>query len=224
MAGILTGKGRIRRVVIIVNINNIIPSFNEQIQVRMQHGINDIKVLHRLIQQYEKSLIQFAFSFTGDYEASEDYVVESFMEYWNNRENLKEENTSSVLAFILTVVKNKCLNHLRHQKHRDHASDTIRDLYQWELDLQINSLSSCDPKELFTAEINEIVQTTLDTLPPDTRKIFLMSRNENKSRKEIADTMGMSVKGVEYHISKALIELRYNLKDYLFFIFLTLNN
>jgi RNA polymerase sigma-70 factor (ECF subfamily) len=41
-----------------------------------------------------------------------------------------------------------------------------------------------------------------------------MSRFENKTRKEIADELNMTSKGVEYHISKALAALRVNLKDY----------
>lgn len=42
-----------------------------------------------------------------------------------------------------------------------------------------------------------------------------MSRFENKSGKEIAQTLGISVKGVDYHMNKALKELRAALKDYL---------
>lgn len=187
-------------------------------------NVQDLKKLNRIIRQYEKSLIQFAFSYTGDFEASEDYVFESFMEYWMNKDTLTEKENSNILAYILTVIKHKCLNHLRHQKHHEQASDNIRELHQWELNLQINSLSSCEPKELFESEIYDIVKETLDKLPPETRQIFNMSRYENRSRKEIAEIMNMSIKGVEYHISKALAELRTNLKDYLFFIFLTLNN
>lgn len=41
-----------------------------------------------------------------------------------------------------------------------------------------------------------------------------MSRVANKTRKEIAEEMNMTAKGVEYHIAKALSALRVNLKDY----------
>lgn len=184
----------------------------------------DLKLLNKIIREYEKSLIQFAFSYIADFEASEDYVFESFLEFWNNRDSLVFEDNSKVLAYFLTVVKHKCLNHLRKNKNKLIVTENLRELQEWELDLQINSLTSCDPKELFTSEINEIVEATLNKLPPDTKKIFCLSRYENKSRKEIAEIMGMSVKGVEYHISKALSSLRINLKDYWFLIFLTLYN
>ena len=42
-----------------------------------------------------------------------------------------------------------------------------------------------------------------------------MSRYENKPHKEIAETLGMTTKGVEYHISQSLKKLHANLKDYI---------
>ena len=44
----------------------------------------------------------------------------------------------------------------------------------------------------------------------------MMSQYENKSMKEIAESLNMTVKGVDYHIGKALQALRKNLKDYLY--------
>ncbi len=187
------------------------------------NNMQDLKYFNKLIRRYEKQFVKFAFSYTADIEASEDFVLESFMEYWINRDELNIEDNTKVLGYILTVIKNKCLNYLRHRNYQHIASDNIREVYQWELDLQINSLSSCEPQELFASEISTIVEETLSKLPPKTRKIFNMSRYENKSRKEIAESMNMSIKGVEYHLSKALEALRLNLKDYLFFIFLTQN-
>ncbi|MPN35427.1 hypothetical protein SDC9_182925 [bioreactor metagenome] len=56
---------------------------------------------------------------------------------------------------------------------------------------------------------------TLAELSPQTRKIFVLSRYENYSNKEIAAELNISVKSIEYHITKALNLFRKNLKDYL---------
>ena len=45
--------------------------------------------------------------------------------------------------------------------------------------------------------------------------VFIMSRFQDKSNKNIAEELNISVKGVEYHISKALRSLKISLKDYL---------
>ena len=59
--------------------------------------------------------------------------------------------------------------------------------------------------------------TTMKTgeLPEKTRKAFMMSRYQNKSVKEIAGLLDVTVKGADYHIGKALQALRKSLKDYL---------
>jgi RNA polymerase sigma-70 factor (ECF subfamily) len=95
------------------------------------------------------------------------------------------------------------------------ASDKIFQIYSWELSNRIATLEELEPNEIFTAEIQEIVNRTLETLPEQTRRIFAMSRYENKSHKEIADLLNMTTKGVEYHINKATKVLRIALKDYL---------
>mgnify|MGYP002449725694 CR=1 FL=1 len=101
----------------------------------------------------------------------------------------------------------------RKQLHED-ISQRLRTVAEWELNLQISSLDVCELAELFTAEIKEIVNRTLQQLPEQTRRIFLMSRVGNKTRKEIADELNMTSKGVEYHIAKAFSVLRISLKDY----------
>jgi len=67
---------------------------------------------------------------------------------------------------------------------------------------------------LFSSEAQAMVDKTLGALPDQTRSMFVMSRRDNKPNSEIASQMGISVKGVEYHIAKALRVLRKNLKDF----------
>ena len=88
-------------------------------------------------------------------------------------------------------------------------------MYFWELSTRIATLEDFEPASVFTSEILEIVRKTLDSLPEQTRRIFVMSRYENKSHKEIAETVGITVKGVEFHITKATKVLRLTLQDYL---------
>ena len=56
-------------------------------------------------------------------------------------------------------------------------------------------------------------------MPEKTRTAFIRDRLDGKSHKEIAEELGISVKGVEYHIGRAVKILRDNLKDYAPFLF-----
>lgn len=172
----------------------------------------DIKELSRLLECYKNRFISFANSYVQDLIVAEDFVMEAFMDYWEVRDILRED--SNIPAYILTLIKHKCLNHLKRKQLQEDVSLRIRNVAEWELNIQISSLEVCEPTELFTNEIKEIVNRTLQQLPEQTRRIFIMSRVANKTRKEIAEEMNMTSKGVEYHIAKALSALRVNLKDY----------
>ena len=85
---------------------------------------------------------------------------------------------------------------------------------------RISTLEACNPEELFSEEARRLVNETLDRLPEKTRAIFIRSRFDGKSYKEIAAEMDVTVKSVEFEVSKAMKILRVALKDYLaFFIF-----
>ena len=63
-----------------------------------------------------------------------------------------------------------------------------------------------------------MINIAVSAMPEQRRKVFTMSREKNMTHKEIAETLGISVKTVEYHISKALSTLREMTKILVFFI------
>lgn len=167
---------------------------------------------NQLYKEYHPQFVRFANTYVRDNLVAEDVTTEAIIYYWENR--FKLENESNIAAYILTVIKHKCLNYLRHLQIHEEYSESMRAYSQWELNTRISTLEACEPQELFTIEIQEIVRQTLKNLPEQTKKIFLMSRYENKSHKEIAEQLRISTKGVEFHINKALKVLRVSLKDY----------
>lgn len=167
---------------------------------------------NQLYEAYHPQFVRFANTYVRDYVVAEDVATEAIIYYWENRADIEDE--ANVAAYILTVIKHKCLNYLRHIQICDEYSEHMQNYARWELNTRISSLEACEPNELFAVEIQEIVNRTLASLPAQTRKIFIQSRYENKSHKEIAEQCRISVKGVEFHINKALKALRISLKDY----------
>ena len=166
-----------------------------------------------IYSEYYQRCFLFAKSYLHDEMLSKDIASEAMITLWTT---MKTEEVDNIRAFLMTVVKNQSLNHLRNEHLRMEARENILNDELYELDFRISSLDACNPTDIFSEEINRIVNRTLDTLPLQTRNVFRMSRYENKSIKEIADTLNISVKGVDYHIGKALKALRVNLKDYLY--------
>ena len=156
-----------------------------------------------LFEQYREPFTRFANSFVRDRAVS--------------RGSLPED--TNVPAYLLTSVRNKALNHLRHQRIRERSSDELMRRARSELDFRISSLEDFTTQSLFSSEIHEIVRQTLAEMPAQTRRIFEMSRFENRRNTEIAAELNLSIKTVEFHIGKVLKVLRVRLKDYLLFFF-----
>ncbi|MDR2912022.1 MAG: RNA polymerase sigma-70 factor [Alistipes sp.] len=173
----------------------------------------DIHILNELFSDYQRRFIRFAELYVRDEAIAKDFVIEAIMHYWEKRDSLRPD--SNIPAYILTIVKHKCLNHLEHIRVRRDVTGKMEQHIRWELQTRIASLRACEPEELFTGEARAIVDRTLMSLPEQTRTIFTMSRWDNMPVREIASHFGISVKAVDYHISKTLKALRKSLKDYL---------
>lgn len=171
-----------------------------------------VNSFNEIYTSYYKKSFFFAKSYVHDDLAAEDIASESLIKLW---EKLKTEQIDYIEPLLLTILKNKALDYLKHEEVKRTAFESMADWHQQELSIRISTLESCDPNEIFSDEVENIIQETLKSLSDPTRQAFLLSRFENKSNKEIAELMGISVKGVEYHISKALKALRITLKDYL---------
>ena len=135
------------------------------------------------------------------------------MYYWENRKTLDDH--SNILAYILTVVKHKCLDHLRRMRTREDFVEYLQEYETRRLNLRIATLEACNPERIFSDELQSLVDKALASLPEQTRDVFIRSRYNNQSHKEIAEALGISTKTVEFHITKALKVLRVALKDYL---------
>lgn len=166
----------------------------------------------KIYLDYYKRSFAFVKSYVFDDMASEDIVSESLVSLW---QVMKEKDVEHPLSLLLTILKNNSLNYLKMQERRNNAMESMKTIMEHDLNYRINSLSACDPAEIFSSEMSDIVERTLASLSPQTREIFEMSRYDNLPVKEIAETYNITTKAVEYHISKALKALRVALKDYL---------
>lgn len=178
----------------------------------------DLKIFNHLFITYQSRFTRFAYTYVRDWAVAEDLSTEAFMYYWENRSSLPDD--SNLPAYILTAVKHKCINYLQHQQMQEEVAGQLRLHAEWAMRTRISTLEDCDPNELFSEEVRQIVARTLAALPEQSRRIFQMSRYEHKTHKEIASLLGMTPKGVEFHIAKVLRELRGRLKDYFpFFVY-----
>lgn len=182
--------------------------------------MSQIEQFNSIYLKYYEKTFRFARIYVRDDLVAEDIATESLIKLW---ETMKKETVEKPLALLLTILKHKSLDHLRKQASMQDVFETMAEWKQRELAIRISTLEACNPDYIFSKEIQSILTKTLEELPSQTCKVFMMSRFEQKSGKEIAEKLGITVKGVDYHISKALKALRISLKDYLPLIYFLFN-
>jgi len=165
----------------------------------------DEVVFETVFRNYYSSLCNYANTIIKDMDESEEIVQNTFLTLWEKRANISIH--TSVKSYLYKSVYNSCLNKIKHYKVRNEYSSD----YQKQNDIYIENTSH----DLISKELEEQIELAIETMPPQCRTVFKLSRFENLSYAEIADQLDISVKTIENHITKALKMLRISLKEYL---------
>lgn len=155
-----------------------------------------------LFRTYYQPLCSHAARFVYNKAIAEDLVTEIFLNFWKKELHTCIESTFR--AYLFTAVRNRCFTYLRWEFNK---------IRQEELDDDFHSDMLAPDHILEMDELYMQVERAIHALPPQCQKVFILSRFEGKSYQEIAAKLGVTVKAVEWHISKALSVLRRTLKQ-----------
>ena len=103
-------------------------------------------------------------------------------------------------AFAMRAVKNRIYDHF--------DKKAIQDLYLLRAAQTMSKPVNTTQQQVEYNETFKLIDTEIDKLPETTKKIFRLSRFDRFTNEEIASTLKLSVKSVEYHITQALKQLR----------------
>jgi RNA polymerase sigma-70 factor (ECF subfamily) len=165
---------------------------------------NSDLAIERIFQKYYEYLCNIIYRYLRDGALAEDLAQDVFMELWRKQESIQIK--TSLKAYLKRAAVNKTLNFLRDNKITFDGEEELPDI-------QGNTTSVTEKME--AEELQEQINQAIDGLPERCRMIFLLSRFEDMSYKEIAQKLDVSVKTVENQISKALKILRVALGPFL---------
>jgi RNA polymerase sigma-70 factor (ECF subfamily) len=170
----------------------------------------DISSFEIIYKSHYHRIFHFALQYLHDKETCSNIIQDVFASLWDKREKLDDD--TNLNAWLFTVTKNKCLKHIRDLKtDKKHLGNFM----EQRMILNFDALNSLDTSPMAFDEIETIIRKTLESLSPQCRRAFEMSRFEDKKYSEIAGEMQIAQKTVETHISNALKVFRVALKDYL---------
>jgi RNA polymerase sigma-70 factor (ECF subfamily) len=149
---------------------------------------------------YYEQLRNYLYNLSGDIAWSEDAVQEVFLILWNKR-HLVDDQT--IAPYLFRISRNLFLKQKRHEEVilrflKDHPERESENIVTSEIEMN---------------EFDVKLQAALSGLPPGCRTVFLMSRMEEMSNKQIAESLAISVKTVEKQMTKALKILMVKLGD-----------
>jgi len=164
---------------------------------------DDKVALDELFGYYYPRLYQFSKSILKIDNEIDDILQEVFVKIWLNRQKIGNAETFN--AYIFTITKNEVLNLIR-KNLRDH---TFRD----QLFLRSVAEEYQPENQLEFEEIKAGIDQIVAKLPEKRQQIFILSRTNGLSNKEISAQLNISEKTIEDHITHAIKQIKRSMKE-----------
>jgi RNA polymerase sigma-70 factor (ECF subfamily) len=177
-------------------VRNIPLNKDEDLMLRIKNG--DEVAFELVFHRYKGNILGFINKSLPQEEDAEGIVQDVFVKLWTNRDKL--DPSKSLNAFLYTVARNELYGHLR--------KTLTKRKYLEELYFSSNDLVDDTQKEMEFNELKNTVAGLIKALPEKRRAIFILSREEGLTYKEIAAQLGVSENTVDTQIRKALSFLK----------------
>ncbi|BBE18989.1 RNA polymerase ECF-type sigma factor [Aquipluma nitroreducens] len=165
--------------------------------------IGDVEAFDLVYHRYAGKLYAFSLKYLRSKEEAEELVQSVFLKVWENQKNIKKD--TSFKSYLFTIAYNEICNLFRRRKYQQNFFDKS---------MIGNPEASVETEDQIDFQfVLEQVEQIISRLPEKQKTIFLKSRQEGKSTKEIADELGLSPGTVDNYISESLKFIRTNLKD-----------
>lgn len=162
----------------------------------------DIAAFDTIYNMYCHKLHQFVIRYLKQEEDAEGIVQEVFIKIWESREKIR--NHASFESFLFTISYNATISLLRKRLSESKSKEYLKSIQQIQ-----NANTVVD--ELQFNELNEKVQSLLEQLTPRQKEIFILSREEGLTHKEIAQRLKISENTVKNHLVTSLKFLKSNM-------------
>ena len=160
----------------------------------------DLEAFDIIFKKYGDRLFGFTLKYLKSKEETEGLVQDVFLKVWENRKNLKKE--SSLKSYLFTIAYHNMCGIFRKKQIHEKFKVKIRFTDSQSVNME---------EQLEYKSTLEYVDQLIEKLPEKQKIIFIKSRKEGKSTKEIADEMNLASGTVDNQISATLKFLRKNL-------------
>ena len=161
------------------------------------------KAFNEIFQLFHQKIFIFCLKYHFSKEESEEVVQEVFLKLWLNRKSLNP--SQNLKSYIYTIAKNIIINSLRKKSYQKAA-------YEYNINLQ--DIHCETENSIITKDLENLFENAIQVLPGKRKEIFILSRKEGLSNKEIAEKLNISIKTVESQMRLSFQFLKEVLKKY----------
>ncbi len=178
---------------------------------------DDASAFEKLLKRHQASITRLMIGWVANQQAAEDLAQEVFLRVYRARKSYQP--TAKFTTWLYRIANNVASNAVRDKKRRREINlggratnmSTAIGMEQ----LVMAASESLPTRSLDKSERAEMVQQAVMALGDNQRIALMLSRFENMSYQEIADTMDLSVKAIKSLLSRARGNLKVLLEPYL---------
>ena len=164
----------------------------------------DKKFFEETYRTYWRKIFGICLHHTRDEILSEEIVQDIFRSLWERRDVF--EITGPIENYLVRAAKMEIMDYFRTSSRREKISQAA-----------LSGFTECDystEQGIYANALEDRINQLVDKLPAQSREVYRQSRMKGLNNQEIASVLSISVKTVEYHISRSLSFLRTNLSSY----------
>jgi RNA polymerase sigma-70 factor (family 1) len=179
---------------------------NQEVFQKFKNGQSD--GFTKLYNEWNPSVCRFANSMINDLQEAKDVTEDCFIKMWERRTNFS--SISGCKSFLFTSVRNACINIIRHRRVILSGQREIQYLHS-------NNETLLDG--IITSQLSTQVNSAVDRLPPQCRKIFYLLFRDGKNTREVAEMLNLSLQTIKTHRKRGLAILRKQILPSLLLVF-----
>ncbi len=173
---------------------------DDELVMRLQKG--DIEAFDLIYKKYSVKIYAFALKYLKSSEESEELVQAVFLKLWENHKSLKKELFFK--SYIFTIAYNDICKLFRKRKYK---KEYVEEILNGSTHFSSQTEENVDYDSLLTH-----LQRIIDLLPERQKTIFIKSKFEGKSSKEISQEIGLSPGTIDNYISQSIKFIRVKIK------------
>ena len=173
--------------------------------------LNDINAFDQIFDRYSEKLYGFTFKYLKSKEETEELIQDVFLKIWENRKNIRKD--TSFKSYLFTITYHNICHVFRERQ--------INLKFIEQIEQNTILIPNIEEQIDYQSALNKI-ELLIDKLPEKHKAIFIKSRREIKSTREIAEEMKLAPGTIDNIISATLKYLRKKLSTFEYIILLIL--